>query len=142
MSAHTVVSNLGSACGGEGYQIDTAPKGLETGQPFLDEETIGTGDGKRGAQGPPSPHSRLLSPCCRTARVRSSALSARWSSLSTCGATKTRLVTSRHETSSPTAPGSFQSVSKGPCPALCSSLSASAWAGRGGRGFAEGTTLP
>lgn len=45
----------------------------------------------------------------RTARVKSSAPSARWSSLWTCGATKTRRVMSRLETSSPTAPGSFRS---------------------------------
>ncbi|XP_070626722.1 DNA-directed RNA polymerase II subunit RPB3 isoform X2 [Bos indicus] len=44
-----------------------------------------------------------------TARVKSSAPSARWSSLWTCGATKTRRVMSRLETSSPTAPGSFRS---------------------------------
>nr|KAF6407755.1 RNA polymerase II subunit C [Molossus molossus] len=45
-----------------------------------------------------------------TALVRSSAQSAQWSSLLMCGAMKTRLVMSRLETSSRTAPGSFQSV--------------------------------
>lgn len=58
--------------------------------------------------------------------MKSSVPSARWSSLLTCGATKTKLVMSRLETSSPTAPVSFPSVSKNTLPAQ--DLWSSPWA--------------